>query len=284
MATLEDKLLGEKLENYCSSDEDEGSFEDAIDSSNSDGAAAAPPPAEHYTEVESWSGSSANTGPKGVIKDWQRFKQLESEKNEAKERERLMLMKKLSITTQTKAEEQKQKDQDELDAELNELLNEDVLLEFQKKRMAEMLRLCNLQKSFGQVVSLLNGDQFIEAIDKESKLTKVIVHLYENHLSACKTMNKCLDTLAQEYVSVKFCKIISTLTGMSAEFKKTGLPALLVYKNGNLIGNFVRISDELGGDDFYASDVESFLIEHAMLPDKSHMPVIVNNVADDDDD
>ena len=27
-----------------------------------------------------WDGSSANTGPKGVIKDWQRYKQLETEK------------------------------------------------------------------------------------------------------------------------------------------------------------------------------------------------------------
>ena len=39
-----------------------------------------------------------------------------------------------------------------------------------------------------------------------------------------------------------------------------GLPALLVYKGGQLIGNFVRVSDQLG-DDFFAMDVESFLQE-----------------------
>lgn len=288
MATLEDKLLGEKLENYCSSsegegddDDDDGKFEDALD--DSAGASAAAPPTEYVTEVESWSGSAANTGPKGVIKDWQRFKQLENEKNEAKERERIMLMKKLSLTVNPNTDNQANKDDDALDAELNELLSEDLLLEFQKKRMTEMLKMCN-HKTFGQVVSLINGKQYVDAIDQESKSIKIIIHIYENHITACKTMNKCLDTLAQEYVNVKFCKILSTCTGVSTEFKKTGLPALLVYKNGNIIGTFLRVSEQLGGDDFFPSDVESFLIEHALIPDKSHMPVIVNSNNDNDDD
>ena len=39
-----------------------------------------------------------------------------------------------------------------------------------------------------------------------------------------------------------------------------GVPAILVYKSGELIGNFVRLTDELG-EEFYSSDLESFLIE-----------------------
>lgn len=72
MATLEDKILGEKLHNYCSSSEES----DGEDDSNSDSektnkrqdadAAAAP------EDVGKWEGTSQNTGPKGVIKDWQR--------------------------------------------------------------------------------------------------------------------------------------------------------------------------------------------------------------------
>ncbi len=38
------------------------------------------------------------TGPKGVIKDWQRFKQLEHEKNQENEKERRTLAKKLAMT------------------------------------------------------------------------------------------------------------------------------------------------------------------------------------------
>ena len=42
--------------------------------------------------------------------------------------------------------------------------------------------------------------------------------------------------------------------------RKMGCPALLIYKNAELIGNFVRMGDEFG-DEFCASDVENFLLE-----------------------
>lgn len=293
MATLEDKILGDdKRENYCSSDE--GEPDDGDDdcgrnggANGSGGASAAGAKSTandqmYFTrETDSkWSGSSTNTGPKGVIKDWQRFKQLETEKSIEKETEKLTLMKKLCITSKTVAEDARQADQDDLDAELAELLNDDnILLQFQQQRMREMLERCGRQqKQFGTVVSLSNGDEFLNAIDNEDKSVPVIVHIYENKLTACKTMNNCLDELAQQYKSVKFCKIIGSVAGMSAKFKIDGIPALLVYKGGSLIGNFVRLSDELGGDEFFTSDVEGFLIEHAMLPD-NNMPMIITKNA-----
>jgi len=42
--------------------------------------------------------------------------------------------------------------------------------------------------------------------------------------------------------------------------RKTGCPALLIYKNAELIGNFVRMNDEFG-DEFCSSDIENFLLE-----------------------
>ena len=45
-----------------------------------------------------------------------------------------------------------------------------------------------------------------------------------------------------------------------------GLPAILVYKKGEVIGNFVRLTDEFG-DDMYPADVECFLIEYVCLID-----------------
>ena len=38
------------------------------------------------------------------------------------------------------------------------------------------------------------------------------------------------------------------------------LPTLQIYKGGNLVGNFLRVQDNLD-DEFYAADVENFLIE-----------------------
>ncbi len=218
-----------------------------------------------------------------MIKDWQRFKQLETEKRDEQEKERLNLLQKLSITAKTAEEDQKAKEQEEFDAELDELLNDDFLQEFQKRRMQEMLSMAGMLPKFGEVITLKNGDEFLEAVDKEHKNVTVIIHIYEDKFTACKTMNKCIAKLAQEYSSVKFCKILSTVAGLSKKFKTVALPTLLIYKNGQVIGNFIRLGDEFG-DEFYASDVESFLIEHALLPDKSLMPLIAGALPDDDDD
>ena len=50
---------------------------------------------------------------------------------------------------------------------------------------------------------------------------------------------------------------------MSVDFINHGVPAILAYKGGNLLGNFVKITDTLrGGEkDFNTDDVESFLLE-----------------------
>lgn len=42
------------------------------------------------------------------------------------------------------------------------------------------------------------------------------------------------------------------------------MPALLVYKNGELIGNFVSLADEFG-QEFNENDVEDFLVENNIL-------------------
>lgn len=192
-------------------------------------------------------------------------------------------MKKLSITAKTTAEDQKAKEQVDFDAELEELMNDDFLQEFQKKRMQEMLALSGLLPKFGEVVPLKSSNEFLQCIDGENKSVTVVIHIFEEKFKACKTMNKCLVKLAKEYPTVKFCKILSTVAGLSKKFKTVALPTLLVYKNGQVIGNFIRMGEEFG-DEFFSSDVESYLIEHALLPDKTLMPSITSSAADDDDD
>lgn len=218
-----------------------------------------------------------------MIKDWQRFKQLETEKKMESERERCELMKKLSISVKTSAEDQKAKEQAEFDDELNELLNDDFLQQFQKRRMQEMLAMSGVEPKFGEVISLKNGDDFLTSIDNEHKSVTVIIHIYEDKYRACKSMNKCIIKLAKEYPAVKFCKILSTVAGLSKNFKTVALPTLIIYKNGQVIGNFIRLGDEFG-EEFYSSDVEGYLIEHGLLQDKSMLPTIASSSALQDDD
>lgn len=278
MATLEDKILGEKLHNYCSSSEDEDP------DSGSEDESPKPEPKEPASlpEPNKWEGTATNTGPKGVLKDWQRFKQLENEKRAEQEREKIMLMKKLTLTCRTSLDDDREKVAQE-DPELAELLTDEFLLEYQKQRMQEMLLINDPSCKFGMVFNLKSGQEFLDAIDKEHKSVTIVIHIYEENVEACHVMNSCFDDLCSEYPSVKFCKIIGSKAGMSKHFKISGVPALLVYKAGQLVGNFVRISDDLGND-FSPEEVQGFLIEHGMLLDKSCVPKIIKNSVTVDSD
>ncbi|XP_043285007.1 phosducin-like protein [Venturia canescens] len=281
MATLEDKILGEKLEYYCSSSEDEENDSDSNEEGEKTRNEKTSGNSYTSTEINKWDGSSSNTGPKGVIRDWQRYKQLESEKHAEQEREKLELMKKLSITCRSALDEEREK-LEETDPELAELLADEFLLEYQKQRMKEMMKKAEKLR-FGVVENLKDADEFLKSIDNEDKSVTVVVHIYEDNISGCEAMNGSLITLAKEYPYVKFCKIRGSVAGLSKHFKKEGVPALLVYKNGQVIGNFVRVTDSLGTD-FYASDVESFLLEHGMLVDKNCVPSIIKNSNQEDSD
>ncbi|KAK0163642.1 hypothetical protein PV327_007305 [Microctonus hyperodae] len=280
MATFEDKILGEKLEYYCSSSsEDEANDSENSDCENENNACTKEIPTS-TSSYDQWEGTSSNTGPKGVIRDWQRFKQLESEKRLVQEQERLELMKKLSLTCKSTLDDEKEKLQ-ETDPELFELLDDEYLLEYQRQRMKEMLGKVNKLR-FGNLIKLSDGNDLLKAIDNEDKSVTIIVHIYEKNVPGCEAMNGSLITLAQEYPHVKFCKILGFSAGLSKHFKQEGVPALLVYKNGQVIGNFVRITDTLGID-FYSSDVESFLLEHGLIIDKNFIPKIITNSNDNDE-
>uniref|UniRef100_A0A0A9VZ40 Phosducin-like protein n=1 Tax=Lygus hesperus TaxID=30085 RepID=A0A0A9VZ40_LYGHE len=284
MATLEDKILGEKKHYYCSSDEEDGDDYVSDNGSEKGGngggleATAATP-----MNAGKWEGSSKNTGPKGVIKDWQRFKQLEIEKRQEQEMERLELSKKLCLTmTNTEAQPAKPQPQEE-DPDLEALMNDEQFLEeFRKQRMEEMMLASRLPK-YGHVFHLNTGEEFLKAIDDEDKSTTVIVHIYEENVKPCKMMNQSLAQLAKQYPNVKFCRMVGSSAGMSHSFKIDGIPALIVYKEGNVIGNFVRITDELG-EEFYDGDVENFLIENGIIFDRFCVPDIVQAGTGEDDD
>lgn len=267
MATLDDKILGEKLQIYCSSSEDEGGSDDERSGDEEGNPVIKEACKAELPPVNSWSGSASNTGPKGVLEDWRRFKQLEAENRAELEKERIALAKKLTLSVKPEREATEDKKIEEIEDELNELLDEEFLLQYQKQRMQELMSQLQKTPKFGKVITLNTKDEFLEAIDKEDAKVKVVIHIYNHSSQACESMNGCLDVLAADYPDIKFCKIFADVTGMSRHFRSEGVPALLVYKAGQVIGNFVQLSTELGND-FFATDVERFLIEYGMLPEK----------------
>nr|KAG5708406.1 hypothetical protein BaRGS_026133 [Batillaria attramentaria] len=130
-------------------------------------------------------------------------------------------------------DEQEQKEDEKFLEEL-ENMEDEFLTEYRQRRIEEMRKALENIPKFGRVV-VLTADNFLQEIDKEKAQVTVVVHIYED--------------------------------------AENGVPALLVYKNGELVGNFLQLSKEFG-DDFYATDVESFLEEHGFLPSKLLMPVV----------
>ena len=155
MATLDDKLLGEKLQNYCSSSESEEEKDPENQDVRGGGKKSGMkfiPEAEikEREEENKWSGKAANTGPKGVIKDWQRFKQLENQKTQESEAEKRKLVKKLAMTCksadldaelekQNLPKQQQQSNPDEMD----DLMEDEFFQEYIKKKFMEMNKKLN---------------------------------------------------------------------------------------------------------------------------------------------
>lgn len=277
MTTLDDKLLGEKLQYYYSSSEDEDSDREDKDRGRGTLAGSSiPVDAELAGE-----GISVNTGPKGVINDWRRFKQLETEQREEQCREMERLIKKLSMTCRShldeEEEQQKQKDlQEKISGKmtLKEFAvtsegqdDEEFLQQYRKQRMEEMWQQLHRGPQFKQVFEIASGEGFLDMIDKEQKNTLIMVHIYEDGIPGTEAMNGCMICLAAEYPAIKFCRVKSSVIGASTRFTRNALPTLLIYKGGELIGNFVRVTDQLG-EDFFAVDLEAFLQEFGLLPEK----------------
>ncbi|XP_068430344.1 phosducin-like protein [Clinocottus analis] len=302
MTTLDDKILGEKLQYYYSSSEDEGSDnedEDGEKKTIRDGNVGEP-------EIDySADGSAVNTGPKGVINDWRKYKQLEVEQKQEQKKEMERLIKKLSMTCRSDLDLEKDKEkqkalQEKIKGKMTmqeynmlqeEEDDEDFLQHYRLQRIEEMRRQLCSGKRFARVCELSGGEDFLEALDEEDKSTLVMIHIYESDIPGCESMSGSLMCLAQEYPLVKFCSVRSSAISTSALFRDSALPALLVYKASELIGNFVRVTDQLG-EDFFAVDVEALLQEYGLLPDKTAVvsktvrngSIVQTVVSDDDSD
>ncbi|KAM5146396.1 phosducin-like protein isoform 1-T2 [Mantella aurantiaca] len=269
MTTMDDKLLGEKGQYYYSSSSDDedsdqeqkGSIQESV-GSKEEGA--------------------INTGPKGVINDWRRYKQMETEQNKEQRREMEELIKRLSMTCKSHLDEEKDKQkQKELEETLqgkNEEDDEEFLQQYRKQRIEEMRsQLCHSQL-FKVVFDITSREEFLDIIDKEQEKILVIILIYEDDVAGAEAANGSIICLAAEYPGVKFCRVKSTLLGTSSKFTEKALPALLVYRAGLLMGNFVRITDQLG-DDFFAVDLEAYLHEHGYLPEKDQTRSVIRHPA-----
>lgn len=212
--------------------------------------------------------SATQTGPKGVINDWRRFK-LESMEQEDLNPAKKELLKQMSSPSKAKDASRGNLNR-KMSVQEYELLKEEdegCLKSYRKRCMQEMHDKLSFGPRFEGVYDLDSGEAFLEVIEKEHHSTVVVVHIYKDGIKGCEALNSCLDCLATEYPTVKFCRIDAVASGAAERFSDEYLPTLLVYKAGELLGNFLACTQHLN-EEFFATDVEGFLNSYGLLPEK----------------
>ncbi|KAJ8384499.1 hypothetical protein AAFF_G00204140 [Aldrovandia affinis] len=211
---------------------------------------------------------ATHTGPKGVINDWRKFK-LESVDQDTLPPNKRELLRQMSSPRKPK-EEGRERVHRKMSAQEYELIKEEdekCLHRYRKQCMQEMHERLSFGPTFEGMHDLESGKAFLEVIEKEHPLTVVVVHIYEEEVKGCEALNNCFTCLATEYPTVKFCKIKASRTGADDRFSDDVLPTILVYKSGELLGNFLCATQHLN-EEFFAVDVEAFLNEYGLLPEK----------------
>ncbi|XP_041696459.1 phosducin b [Coregonus clupeaformis] len=209
-----------------------------------------------------------HTGPKGVINDWRRFK-LESMDQESLPPQKRELLRQMSSPHRPKDDGRGGLNR-KMSVQEYELIKEDdekCMKKYRKQCMQEMHERLSFGPKFEGVYELDSGEAFLEVIEKEHRLTVVVVHIYKEGIKGCEALNSCLDCLATEYTSVKFCRIDAAATGAGERFTDSVLPTMLVYKAGELLGNFLATNQHFN-EEFFATDVEAFLNGYGLLPEK----------------
>ncbi|KAI8825201.1 thioredoxin-like protein [Fimicolochytrium jonesii] len=152
---------------------------------------------------------------------------------------------------------------DELD-ELEDEEDDRILESYRRQRMAEMNEAARKEK-YGSVIQISKTDYQVE-VTEASKNTWVVLHLFQNHVSACKLVNGILDRLAQKYRATKFLKIVADQCIPNYPDRNT--PTLLIYGEGDLKRNIVGIS-QMGGAATTVNFMENMLKQIGAIEDSA---------------
>ncbi|KAH8869895.1 Phosducin-like protein [Schistosoma japonicum] len=214
--SFDDKVLGEKVHNYCSSSEDEhsaGSGDENEPVTNTL-ECLKPPNLSHPGYPQ--------TGPKGVVADYKHFKKLQSERDAEEEQKIIEYAKQHSLSCRPYSEDVKACEKTIHTSESsNDDSDDEFLTQYRQNRINELRKAMDYLPTFNKIYDLV-ADTFIEEVDNTNSI-------YSSH---------------------------------------HGVPAIVVYKNGELIGNLLSITKDLG-DEFYPNDLDNYLVEHGFLPDKT---------------
>ena len=204
---------------------------------------------------------SGNTGVKGVLADYREAKQQEQSMKEKERLDELEALYQATHPAMRRAEDciistnnnndTNDRDNDSYDED------DDFLKRFRNQRLSELKQQQQQQRSttsfppkalFGSLTSV-TPEEYVKLVDNMNNINiddyYLIVHLYESSIQQCQILHSTLDKLASSWMEhhVQFIEVDAL--DANSNLDTICLPAILIYKRGELIHNMVRFTDDL---------------------------------------
>ncbi|PGG98015.1 hypothetical protein AJ79_09007 [Helicocarpus griseus UAMH5409] len=205
----------------------------------------------------------ANTGPKGVIADAQSYERAKKRSF----RRTIMNVAGLDYSTYNSSNEQKNAQQPkEPSSSPDENDDEKFMRKWREARMQELERRNKRRPSPSKrrygTVEVVNADGYLDAIEKVTPDTVVVVCIYDPESPESNIVEDCLATVARKQATTRFVKLHHEI----AEMEHITAPALLAYKNGDVFATIVDIFNQLpGGRDCSAASLGDLLMQHRIF-------------------
>jgi hypothetical protein len=151
-------------------------------------------------------------------------------------------LEKITVETLEKYDPLEKKNLNEL-KELEDDEDEEILKIYEAKRMAELKEFAQKPK-FGKVAELRKQD-YIAEVTNAPKDVYVVLLLYKSYIESSNILSQIFDYLAEKHVLVKFMRIVSD--NCIEDFEDKNVPAVIVYKNSQLIRQFIPATYYFGG-------------------------------------
>ncbi|RHZ52226.1 phosducin family protein [Aspergillus thermomutatus] len=210
----------------------------------------------------------ANTGPKGVIADAQAFERA---------RKRSFRRTLLSATGMDYSHHRSNSKSITDDANLlqnssppdcsaSEEDEEQFMRKWRESRMQELqnrkLRRASPRRKMYGSVEKVDAVGFLDAIEKVSSDTVVVVCVYDPESNVSSLVEDCLDTIARRQPTVRFVKLDHEI----AEMDHIDAPALLAYRAGDVFATIVEILKQIPkGRSCSADSLEDLLKSYRIL-------------------
>jgi phosducin len=197
-------------------------------------------PLEHAPSVPF--GRSTNTGPKGVLRDYENAK---FHMATIRMREQLRRQRLLQGVEGGAAEDDLEASQPKPAAAKGSETDSDFDSDseaFQSYKQERLRLLENSLPLFG-TYDRVTFAQLASTVKSVHELSYVVIHVYENHLESCTRINLALEKIAPRFPHTRFLRI--KCGEAMPEFRDSGLPTFLIYRGGDMIADFIQVADQM---------------------------------------